>query len=111
MATTEYLDRMLDPFTDCLTPDAARRVAAWCVDPQMDARIDELADKCTEGELTPEVTVHGAEERGTGPCFRLTSLTPKYSNWPKNGPVPGRPVNGYRPRNAMSTKPTCVSGR
>ncbi len=54
MATTEYLDRMLDPFTDCLTPDAARRVAAWRLDPQTEARIDALADKCTEGELTPE---------------------------------------------------------
>ncbi len=41
------------------------------------------------------VTVHGAEERGTGPCFRPTSLTPKQPHWPKNGPVPGRPVNGY----------------
>ncbi len=39
---------------------------------------------------TSRVTVHGAEERGTGPCFRPTLLTPEYSNWPKNGPVPGR---------------------
>lgn len=54
MATVEYLDRLLDPLADCLTPDSARRVAAWRVDPQTQARIDALADKCTEGQLTPE---------------------------------------------------------
>ncbi len=41
------------------------------------------------------VIVHGAEERGTGPCFRPTSLSAKCLDQPKNGPVPGRPVNGY----------------
>ena len=53
MATIQYLDRMLDPFPECLTADAARRVAAWRVDPETQARIDQLADKCTEGQLAP----------------------------------------------------------
>ena len=54
MATIEYLDRMLDPFVECFTPEAARRVAAWRVDPRTQARVDELADRSTEGQLTPE---------------------------------------------------------
>ena len=41
------------------------------------------------------VTVHGAGKKGTGPCFRTTSLPPENINWPKNGPVPARLVNGY----------------
>ena len=40
------------------------------------------------------VTVHEAARRGTGPCFRTTSLSPNCVRWPKNGPVPSRPVNG-----------------
>jgi hypothetical protein len=54
MATAEYLDRMLDPFTQCLTADSARRIAQWRVDDATQARVDELADKATEGELSPE---------------------------------------------------------
>lgn len=51
----EVLDRLLSPFlADCFTPDVARRVAAVGLDPTFQARVDELADKCNEGELSPE---------------------------------------------------------
>ena len=36
------------------------------------------------------VTVHGMEARGTGPCFGPTSLVPKCTHCPKDGPVPDR---------------------
>jgi hypothetical protein len=50
----EYLDRLLAPLADCFTPDVARRVAALHADPALQARIDELADKCNEGDQSAE---------------------------------------------------------
>ncbi|MEI8041015.1 MAG: hypothetical protein WCL11_06380 [Verrucomicrobiota bacterium] len=49
-----YLDRMLEPVGDCLTPEVAHRLLQLRADPQLQARIDELADRCTEGDLTEE---------------------------------------------------------
>lgn len=47
------LDRLLDPFSDCLTPAMARRLVKFRADAATQARVDELATKCNEGELTP----------------------------------------------------------
>ena len=44
-------------------------------------------------DLADDVSVHGAEKKGTGPCFRPTVFRSSGVNWPKNGPVPVRPVN------------------
>jgi hypothetical protein len=52
MSTAELLERMLAPFTDCLTPDAARRIVALRADAPTQDRIDELAGKANEGALT-----------------------------------------------------------
>ena len=54
METATYLDRMLEPVSDCLTPEVARRLAQMRADPELQARIDDLADRCTEGALTAE---------------------------------------------------------
>lgn len=43
---------MLDPLRDCLTPAMARRLVKFRADAETQARVEELADKCTEGELT-----------------------------------------------------------
>ena len=48
------LDQLLQPVTDSFTPEVARRLVELRVDEATQTRIDELADKCTEGELTPE---------------------------------------------------------
>lgn len=48
------LDRLLDPLTDCLTPAMARRIVSFRADRATKARIQELADKCNEGELTSD---------------------------------------------------------
>ena len=38
----------------CLTPDVARSLLNLRAPQQAQARIEELADKCTDGKLTPE---------------------------------------------------------
>jgi DNA-binding FadR family transcriptional regulator len=51
---TAVLDRMLEPVGRCLTPEAARQLVALRAEPADQARIDELADRCTEGQLSAE---------------------------------------------------------
>jgi hypothetical protein len=46
------LDRLLEPLTDCLTPDVARRIVAFRADAETQHRVDELAAKANEGTLT-----------------------------------------------------------
>jgi hypothetical protein len=52
MATATLLDRIFDPIEDALTPESARRLVAWRADEATQQRLDELADKCNEGELS-----------------------------------------------------------
>ena len=51
---TDTLDRLLDPVSRCLTPEAARALVNLRADPSIQARLDELADKNTENRLTPD---------------------------------------------------------
>ncbi len=46
------LERLLDPIRSNLTPSAARELVALRADQVTQARLEELADKCTEGRLT-----------------------------------------------------------
>jgi len=64
----DVMSRLLDSLTDCFTPAVARRVARFRADPDTQARIDELADKCNEGELT------AAERREYESYVRAISL-------------------------------------
>jgi hypothetical protein len=48
------LDRVLDPFMECLTPEVARNVVNLRADARTQARLDELADKANEGNLSAE---------------------------------------------------------
>jgi hypothetical protein len=52
MATPSALNRLLEPLSQALTPEAARCLADFRIDPALQARIDELADRCNEGLLT-----------------------------------------------------------
>jgi hypothetical protein len=52
--STSVLDRFLDPVTDCLTPDVAQRIVGIRLDPNMQARLDELAEKANRGQLTDQ---------------------------------------------------------
>lgn len=51
---TSFLDRVLEPVKACLTPEVARRLLDLRADPELQARLDELADKANEGRLTPD---------------------------------------------------------
>jgi uncharacterized protein YnzC (UPF0291/DUF896 family) len=50
----DVLTQLLDSFSACLTPAAAKRIVAFRADAKTQARISELADKCNEGELTTQ---------------------------------------------------------
>ena len=54
MAALNYLDRFLDPISEAFTPGMARKIADLRAEPDVQARVDELAAKANEGELTPE---------------------------------------------------------
>jgi hypothetical protein len=48
------VDQLVSPLGDCLTPESARRLLALKPDPNLMARVDEMATRHTEGKLTPE---------------------------------------------------------
>jgi hypothetical protein len=54
VASTEILDRLLDPVGRLLSPEVARRLIALRADPVAQARVDYLGDRANEGLLTPE---------------------------------------------------------
>jgi hypothetical protein len=49
-----HLDRLLEPFADCLTPEVAAKVADLRADDATQDRIDYLADRANEGQLTED---------------------------------------------------------
>ncbi|MGE5195160.1 MAG: hypothetical protein ACM3U2_21925 [Deltaproteobacteria bacterium] len=53
-STTAVLDQLFDPVGACLTPDVARRIAGLRAPPEVQARLDELAEKCSDGTLAPD---------------------------------------------------------
>ena len=53
MATTSYLDRLLDPLTDALTPKMASALLELRADPELEVHIIELRQKANYGTLTP----------------------------------------------------------
>jgi hypothetical protein len=55
MATQEaILDEMLEPLVEALTPESARVLSQIQAKPSIQARVDRLASKCNEGELSAE---------------------------------------------------------
>ena len=61
VASHRILERVLDPVGQCLTPAVASRIAALRADPRLQRRLDELAEKNAEGNLTPgELTEYEA---------------------------------------------------
>ncbi len=51
---TAGLAKILDPVAQCFTPEVAKRVAELRADPAVQARIEELAEKCYEETIIPE---------------------------------------------------------
>ena len=48
------LSRLLDPVWSCLTPEVAQHLVALQVDPAAQAHLEELAEKCTKGQLSAD---------------------------------------------------------
>ncbi len=51
-ATQSILDEAIQPAAELMTPDVARWLLALRAGPELQARVDELADKNTEGTIT-----------------------------------------------------------
>ena len=79
------LDRFLRPFTECLTPEVAQRIVNLQLDSQSQARLDELAAKANEGQLTDderqeyEEFVEGIDLLGILKARARSILTPSVS--------------------------------
>lgn len=54
MMTTSILDRFLDPVVDFLPAEAARKIIELPIDPEFQARLDQLAEKANDGRLSSE---------------------------------------------------------
>lgn len=52
-STQATLQRAFAPVARCLTPESATALLAAPADPETQARLDELAAKANEGELSP----------------------------------------------------------
>jgi hypothetical protein len=50
--TTRYLDRLLEPLTDVLTPEVAAALLDLRADAEIQAHIENLRQKANEGTLT-----------------------------------------------------------
>jgi len=51
---SSLIDRLIDPLAECLTVDVAKRLLSIKADARLRARMEELAEKSTEGALTAE---------------------------------------------------------
>lgn len=51
--SSQMVDRLLDPVTECLTPEVALALVELRAQPDVQAHIDDLAERCNEGRLTP----------------------------------------------------------
>ena len=54
VAGSEWLDRLLDPVGRALSPDVARRLVSLRADAEAQARMDDLAVRANDGQLTDE---------------------------------------------------------
>jgi hypothetical protein len=47
-----WIDNLIEPLSKCFTDESAQRLLRLRAGKKLQAKIDELADKCTEGKLT-----------------------------------------------------------
>jgi len=48
------LDQLIGPLSECLTPESARRLLALTGDKKLQARVDDLTERNSRGEITAE---------------------------------------------------------
>jgi hypothetical protein len=51
-SSPSILDRLLEPFGNAMPADYAKEIVDLRADPDVQARIDELEEKCNEGQLS-----------------------------------------------------------
>ena len=51
---TATLERLVEPVVRTLTPEVAQALVELRAEPEVQARMDELAEKCNEGNLTAD---------------------------------------------------------
>ena len=51
---TKFFEQLMDSLGQCLTPEVAAKVASLRVSPEFQNRLDDLAERCTEGQLSAE---------------------------------------------------------
>ena len=49
-----FMDRVLDPLAACLNREAALSILELRIDPEIQARVEVLAERANEGTLTPD---------------------------------------------------------
>ena len=54
MGDGAILDQLLDPFTQCLDAESARRVIDFGIAPAVQERLSVLAERANEGELSDD---------------------------------------------------------
>jgi hypothetical protein len=54
MSDVALLDQLLDPFTQCLDAESARRVIEFGIAPEVQQRVSALAEKANDGVLTQD---------------------------------------------------------
>ena len=52
--TVSALDKMLDPMARCLTSEVAQRIVEFRIDPDVESRVESLAEKANDGLLSDE---------------------------------------------------------
>ena len=76
---SNVMDRVLDPLSRNLTAEAARIVGALRLDDAAQARLEELASRNTEGQLTPEERAE--YEAWVSACDLVAILQSKAQAW------------------------------
>lgn len=71
MSSTSLFDRIIEPFAECLTRDAAQKIADVRADSATQAQFDDLADKANRGVLTE---VEKADYQRLLALFHVVSL-------------------------------------
>lgn len=54
MSPSSAIHRVFDPIDRCLTVSFAKKIVNLRTDPELNARLEELAEKANEGELSTE---------------------------------------------------------
>jgi len=49
-----YLEKLIEPFAECLTVESAEKIASLQADAALQKRVDELAEKANFGTLTDD---------------------------------------------------------